>query len=649
MGCAMSFGKSGVGEDDDDLLVSVCRERKRLMKSAVDRRYALAGAHCKYNQSLYAVALALRLFVARHSSSSSSSQFLITFPAPSLNPTTNLNGPQSKTAAVTNAVEVEEEKADDEEESGGTVCEHFYDDGVTVDPTPAIMTSSSIPDDFVGWDFFNPFDNFTVNGGREQEKEEVQELKAEAGGADANVSLGVIDDDANVSLGSSLAKEDVDDNGRELLEALKDVEDHFLKAFESGVEFSKMLEFTNVGPLHHLDSKECSEKLIPSIAWHKSSLTTSPSCRSLLSSSSRSSSSWTGINSNADLFDETGGMESGSHLSTLGRLFAWEKKLYDEVKAGNEMKKIYDRKSSQLITENASNKRGIEDQVNDLYSRLMVSIKICDSISKRIEKVRDDELQPQLIELLHGLMKTWKVMLESHKTQSRTMFEVKTFPSTAALTNDRSRHLATLQLEAEIQNWRMCFSSYISAIEAYIEALSEWAYRTIAPEKESGSPPLVFAICRDWLTVAKNLPDKAVTYAMKRFAKDLRTLWAQQGIELQQKRKVDRLVAESEKRVVGFEREERNIVSSKPMNMKNKVDVLAEKKAQLGGFTKMVETEKAKHKDYVEETRRVILVGFQTGFSSVFDSLTEFSEVCVRKYDDVMRNATSGPNLLHEC
>ena len=51
----------------------------------------------------------------------------------------------------------------------------------------------------------------------------------------------------------SLANED--DNGRELLDALKDVEDHFLKAYESGVEFSKMLEFSNVGPLDHLNLK----------------------------------------------------------------------------------------------------------------------------------------------------------------------------------------------------------------------------------------------------------------------------------------------------------------------------------------------------------------------------------------------------------
>lgn len=238
-------------------------------------------------------------------------------------------------------------------------------------------------------------------------------------------------------------------------------------------------------------------------------------------------------------------------------------------------------------------------------------------------------------------------MLESHKMQSRTMFEVKSFP-TAGFTNDRSRHLATLQLEAEIQNWQSTFSSYIASIKAYIESLTEWSNRTLTAVPEPATPPPVFTISRDWLIVTKNLPDKAVTYAMKRFSKDLRALWAQQGFEQQQQQKVERLVVEMEKRVVGFEREERNIINLKPLNVKNKVDVLAEKKDKLDSFRKMVETEKAKHKDCVEETRRVILVGFQTGFSSVFDSLTEFCEICVRKYDDVARNATSGTKLIRE-
>ncbi|XP_071731235.1 protein ALTERED PHOSPHATE STARVATION RESPONSE 1-like [Rutidosis leptorrhynchoides] len=620
MGCTMSFRKSSAGED---ILVSVCRQRKKLIKSAVDCRYILAGAHCKYNQSLYAVALALRLFVSRHSLSDDSSKFLITYPASSPHPTVDLPHTQSKPNR-------EKLTADDEDDES-RVCEHFYKNDDDVDDN--VIVTSANENDFSEWDFFSPFDNLAAGHGCDAKMSQGIDAKMNLGGIDAKMSQ-----DAKVSQAMN--------EGKGLLEALQDVEDCFLKAYECGVEFSKLLEFNhNVGPV---DSKEISERFIPSITWHKSTITRSPSCRSLLSSSSRSS--WSGININTDLFDETGGMESGSHLSTLGRLYAWEKKLYDEAKDGNEMKKIYDQKCSQLSTTKAGNKQVIEDQINDLYSRILVNVKICDSISKRITKVRDDELLPQLVELLRGLTKTWKVMLESHKSQSQTMFEVKSFQCTP-VTNDKSRHLATLQLEAEIQNWRTCFSTYISSMEVYIESLSEWAHRTIAPENEFDAPPLVFTICRNWLNVTRNLPDKAVTYAMKRFAKDLRDLWAQQEIERQQKQKVDRLIAESDKRVAGFERDERSIIinNNKQLNVKNKFEFLAEKKDDLEGFRTMVETEKAKHKSCVEETRRVILVGFQTGFASVFDSLTEFSEVCVTKYNDVAQNATLGSNLVRGC
>ena len=40
--------------------------------------------------------------------------------------------------------------------------------------------------------------------------------------------------------------------------------------------------------------------------------------------------------------------------------------------------------------------------VKDLHSRIRVAIHRIDSISKRIEDIRDRELQPQLEELIHG-------------------------------------------------------------------------------------------------------------------------------------------------------------------------------------------------------------------------------------------------------
>lgn len=41
-------------------------------------------------------------------------------------------------------------------------------------------------------------------------------------------------------------------------------------------------------------------------------------------------------------------------------------------------------------------------EVNDLYTRILVGLQSAESISKRIEKLRDEELLPQLVELLQG-------------------------------------------------------------------------------------------------------------------------------------------------------------------------------------------------------------------------------------------------------
>lgn len=40
--------------------------------------------------------------------------------------------------------------------------------------------------------------------------------------------------------------------------------------------------------------------------------------------------------------------------------------------------------------------------VKDLHSRVIVALHSINSISIRIEKIRDEELQPQLVELIQG-------------------------------------------------------------------------------------------------------------------------------------------------------------------------------------------------------------------------------------------------------
>lgn len=71
------------------------------------------------------------------------------------------------------------------------------------------------------------------------------------------------------------------------------------------------------------------------------------------------------------------------------------------------MRKIYERKCSQFSNKDArGDVSGSVDktkaEVSNLYSRILVTMQSADSISKIIKKVRDQELQPQLLELLHG-------------------------------------------------------------------------------------------------------------------------------------------------------------------------------------------------------------------------------------------------------
>lgn len=682
MGCVAS---RKLDEEEEEDVVLVCRERKRQLKKALESRSALADSQCKYNNSLYALSAALRLFVARYSSPSS--PFLITF-----NPSSDDQKPTSDTLISSEQdqkqspkypKEKEKEKDDsesdeeeeEEEEEMECECKDFYGQEMGFSQIP----NSPPPRRDFQWDFFSPFDVGVSGGfggededlGVVREKEGIPDLEEDEGERFAiateergenvgkNIFRGdlVKGDDDDMSQGEQkclIKVVDTPNDGRELLEALKDVVDLFLRGYDSGLDVSRMLETNMVQAQSTLeDTKENPNKLIRSIPRSRSTSSTlswSSSCKSLLTtSSSKSSSTWTELKS--DVFDSYGGMESGSHSLTLGRLYAWEKKLYEEVKSAEETRKIYKQKCSQLRNQEAK-RDGLRScdktaaEVKHLYTRNLVSIKSAESISERIKNLRDQELQPQLVELLRGLMRNWKIMLEMHETQNKIMYQVKSFdcPTYGKFCND-SHRLATLRLETELQNWQACFDAYVSSQKAYVEALAGWLSKfVITPQTELclngiNAPPLL-AMCHDWLVRVDTLPDKAVTSAMKSFRKDIRALLVKQGEEQQQKRKVEGLAKELDRKVLALQRVERRVLESKisgqegEIHVRSRVEYLTEKKEQLEAFRKRVDAEKVKHQNSVQETQQIAVSGFQTGFSALFESLAEFSRAAVKMYGD---------------
>ena len=262
--------------------------------------------------------------------------------------------------------------------------------------------------------------------------------------------------------------------------------------------------------------------------------------------------------------------------------------------------------------------------------------------------------------LLCSFTKSWKLMVDSHETQRQIMFEVNSFtcPAYGKFCNDAQRH-ATLKLEAELRNWRSCFISYVNAQRAYMEALDGWLSKfiltdtirysrgisSIAPDR-AGAPTLV-VICHDWYATLCKLPNKRVSFTMRNFLRSVRVLWLKQGEEQQQKRKVDSLSKELDKKLNAYKRAENRIIGTKLLEHKPEIDAkqrmehLSEKKEMLNVLRKRIEMEKAKHQACMRDTHDVTLNGFKIGLASIFESLTEFSKDLVKLYEDLLTQANA--------
>lgn len=309
--------------EEEEEVVSICRDRKRQLKLAVERRYALAEAHFRYCQALYALGAALKLFVARHSSPSS--RFLITFPPPcsfppppSDNVISNPMFLQQKPSESTKETlpcessdgsltsthspeeapreeQLQEQEQEEEEKAEEAIKREEQAYGYFYMQMPPPMPS---PQRDFGWDFFNPFSGVrpgVINGYnqcfhedltavREQEynqcldedlravreQEGIPDLEEEGDRREEEWEEVIVEEtplkhreEGNVEIVSTvdganamheekkgLTVVNIPVKGRELLEALKDIEEQFNRACDSGRDVSRMLEVNRV----HLQS-----------------------------------------------------------------------------------------------------------------------------------------------------------------------------------------------------------------------------------------------------------------------------------------------------------------------------------------------------------------------------------------------------------
>lgn len=335
-----------------------------------------------------------------------------------------------------------------------------------------------------------------------------------------------------------------------MAEVIKDIETQFVRICNSASEVSTMLEASRA-PYASTSRELSAAKMLNPVAIFRSASSRSSSSRFFNNSSSARDE---GCESSSDLSEEAC-MFSGSHQSTLDRLYAWEKKLYAEVKSGERIRLAYEKKCSQLRNQDVKGEDPhtvdkTRATIRDLHTQIKVSIHSVEAVSKRIETLRDDELQPQLLELIQGLARMWKVMAECHQFQKHTVDEAKLLLAGTPLKiaarrqsdimSQEPNRLAqsAAKLESELRNWRICFEAWITAQRSYIHAITGWLLRCVqcdsdtsklpfSPRRSNGTPH-IFGICIQWSRFLDTIHETSVIDGIDFFAAGLGSLYAQQ-------------------------------------------------------------------------------------------------------------------------
>lgn len=438
---------------------------------------------------------------------------------------------------------------------------------------------------------------------------------------------------------------------RDLAEIVAAIKEYFDKAASAGDQVSEMLETGRA----QLDR---SFKSMKKTVYHSSGVF------------SNLSSSWTSKPPLAVKYkfepgsiDEPSG--SKSLCSTLERLLAWEKKLYQEIKAREGVKIEHEKKLSTLQSQEYRGEDEVKldktkASIKRLQSLILVTSQAVSSTSSAINGLRDTELVPQLVELCHGFMYMWKSMNQFHEVQNHIVQQVRGLVNLATKnvsTSDLHRQ-ATSDLESAVSAWHSCFCRLIKFQRDFICSLHGWFKLSLIPlnnEPSNGSEGSLDALsfCDEWKLALDRVPDTVASEAIKSFINVVHSISTKQAEEMKIKKRTESASKELERKASSLRSIEKKYYHSYSMvgiglpdtgpdngHALDARDPLSEKKSELAASQRRVEDEMVRHSKAVEVTRAMTLNNIQTGLPGVFQAMTSFSSlimealevVCNRSY-----------------
>lgn len=434
-------------------------------------------------------------------------------------------------------------------------------------------------------------------------------------------------------------------NKKKLTDVIRELDDYFLKAWDARRQIAVFLDTHESSTFHRQILKENKRKRYNSgkvfSVW----------------SWNRSSKSLQFARGAIDYSDSNEPCRPGAHPVTLEKIYALEQKLCKEVKDEENLKLEHERKSLLLQKQE-------DDLAKTDKTRLAVENLQCDiiplqeSISKTcssLERLKNEELYPQLVGITSGMMQMWETMYESHQDQNHICQQLDN------LNNDQNtdpitdyHRQATIELETEVAFWYHSFCRLISSQREYVKNLSEWvqyAESLREDHRENCSSSSISSLCNDWQLTLGKLPHEVASDALKNLLTDVQSIVFQQVDERNRKKKLDKLKRKWRKELQSQKADtDRNPRDSIPvgdtqlsLGPKHPISVSRDKTEAL---KLQCENENKEHLSSVQLCRAMTLTNLQRSLPMVFRSLMVFSAACVQAFESIQKQAE--PEVCHE-
>ncbi|KAJ8755929.1 hypothetical protein K2173_024474 [Erythroxylum novogranatense] len=420
-------------------------------------------------------------------------------------------------------------------------------------------------------------------------------------------------------------------NGVNLIKLFSDFDDHFLKASESAHDVSKMLEATRLHyHSNYADNRghiDHSARVMRVITWNRS---------------------FKGIPNIDEGKDEFDSEEHETHATVLDKMLAWEKKLYDEVKAGEIMKYEYQKKVTSLNKQkrgtNSDSLEKLKAAVSHLHTRYIVDMQSMDSTVSEINRLRDERLYPKLLQLVDGMATMWETMRSHHEAQfkiANALRAVDILPSPKESTEHL--HHCTYQLVGIVEDWHVHFCQFVDHQKQYIKALKNWLKLNLVPiesslkEKVSSPPrvqkPPIQELLFAWDDYLDKLPDEVARSAIKNFAAVVHTIFQHQEEELKLKKKCEETREELSQKTRKFEdwyskyMQTRTPDELDPDMAEGKTykDAIAERQFVVDAMKKRLEDEEEAYQKHCLQVREKSLVSLKTRLPELFRAMSDIA------------------------